>query len=92
MVESSNPEPTRHVDIAELILKNRKRTFKMFLDESKEYGSAISASNNIEVLKMKLQTKINASYAKIGEIPDITVDEFKRKKILKELKISSATV
>ena len=38
---------------------------------------------------MKLKVKINASYSKIGEIPDITVDEFKRKKILKDLKIGS---
>ena len=40
---------------------------------------------DLDVLKMKLQVKINASYAKIGEVPGITVDEFKRKKILRDL-------
>jgi hypothetical protein len=41
--------------------------------------------DNLDVLKMKLQVKINANYAKIGEVPGITVDEFKRKKILRDL-------
>ena len=32
-----------------------------------------------------MQVKINAQYSQVGVVPGITVDEFKRKKILKDL-------
>lgn len=80
MVETSQDLPKRQVPIEDLILINRKRTYRMFADADEG-----RPEENLEVLKMKLQVKINASYAKIGEVPGITVDEFKRKKILRDL-------
>ena len=56
MVETES-EPRREVDIHDLILQNRKRTFKMFCDTSKDDQRP---PENMEHLKMKLQVKINA--------------------------------
>jgi hypothetical protein len=80
MVEASQDLPKRQVPIEDLILLNRKRTYRMFADANDG-----RPDDNLDVLKMKLQVKINANYAKIGEVPGITVDEFKRKKILRDL-------
>ena len=57
----------------------------MFMEKDKD---DVRPTEDVERLKMKLQVKINAQYSKIGDVPGITVDEFKRKKILKDLQQS----
>ena len=67
-------------DRSDLVLANRKRTFKMF-------ASDVDAPlvEDPTLIKMKIKSKVHDCYSKIGEVPGILVDKVGREKILKEL-------
>ena len=66
--------------LAELVLNNRKRTFKMF-------ASDLDAPlvEDPSLVKMKVKCKVDAFYSKLGEVPGVLVDKVGRQKILKDL-------
>ena len=66
--------------LAELVLENRKRTFRMFATDHDE-----PIKENDSLIKMKIKSKVVDNYSKLGEIPGVLVDKVGREKILKEL-------
>ena len=66
--------------LEELVLKNRKRTYKMF---SSDLDAPIT--EDTVLLKMKIKCKLADNYSKLGEIPGVLVDHVARQKIMKEL-------
>ena len=63
-----------------MLFENRKRTFKMFASNIDD-----PLPEDEEIVREKLQKKIDASYSDIGKVPGVVVDEVKRTKILKDL-------
>ena len=66
--------------LADLVLNNRKRTFKMFASDLDN-----PLPEDPSLIKMKIKSKVQDCYSKLGEIPGILVDKVGRQKILKEL-------
>ena len=63
-----------------MLFENRKRTFKMF-----ESNIDDPLPEDVDIVREKLQKKIDVSYSDIGKVPGVVVDDVKRTKILKDL-------
>ena len=68
-----------------MLFENRKRTYKMFASNIDD-----PLPEDEEIVKAKLQRKIDASYSDIGKVPGVLVDQVKKTKILKDLGCSLA--
>jgi len=70
-------------------LTSKKRTYEMFKhDTLSSSWLSKDAEADQQVLTSKLGLKIKAQYSKLDEIPDISLDMFKRRKLLNQLGVS----
>ena len=85
MVEAK-PEQRERKTLEDLVLANRKRTFKMFANDQDA-----PIPEDPSLIKMKIKSKVTDQYSKLGEIPGVLVDKIGRQKILKDLGTAAAT-
>ena len=85
MVESeekqkSNTQVAEGASLSNLVLQNRKRTFRMFANDLDT-----PVAEDPSLIKMKIKFKLNEGYSRLGKTPGVLSDHIARKKILKDL-------
>ena len=80
MVETQNSEKRQKPDLKKMLFENRKRTYKMFASNLDD-----QPPEDEEIVRTKVQSKIDACYSGLGEVPGVLVDQVKRTKILTDL-------
>ena len=77
--------------LADKIIQNRKRTFKMFEAESTQNLQSSVMSEPLQTItQLKIKARIDSQYANLGKIPGIEVSSTKRRCILKNINIDPA--
>ena len=80
-------------ELADKIIQNRKRTFKMFEAEYTQNVQSTSVTTEQPfqtITQLKIKARIDSQYANLGKIPGIEVSCTKRRCILKNINIDPA--
>ena len=80
MVEKSDEALRQKSKLKNMLFENRKRTFQMFASNIDD-----PLPEDEDLVREKLQKKIDNSYSNVGKVPGVLIDQVKKTKILKDL-------